>query len=50
MRDTLMPGAGSYSYMVITGPGWTFTTRPSTPKSASFFSSTREFAISSSRS
>ena len=31
MRLTLMPGAGSNSYMVITGPGLTSTTLPSMP-------------------
>ena len=28
MRFTLTPGAGSNSYIVITGPGCTVTTRP----------------------
>ena len=38
---TLMPEPGSNLYIVTTGPGCTSTTRPSTPKSASFCSSTR---------
>ena len=50
MRLTFTPGAGSYSYIVITGPGWTVTTRPATPKSWSFFSRMREFMIRLSRS
>ena len=50
MRLTLTPGAGSNSYIVITGPGCTVTTRPCTPKSASFFSRIREFMIRESRS
>ena len=33
------PGAGSYSKVVMTGPGSTVTTFPLTPKSSSFFSS-----------
>ena len=33
------PGAGSYSKVVITGPGATSTTFPCTPKSSNFFSS-----------
>ena len=36
---TLIPGAGSNSYNVMTGPGRTCTTFPSTPKSASLRSS-----------
>ena len=39
----LIPGAGAYSYMVMTGPGRISTTSPSTPKSESFFSSLRAF-------
>jgi len=35
----LTPGAGSYSKVVMTGPGDTSTTFPLTPKSSSFFSS-----------
>ena len=50
MRLTLTPAAGSNSYIVMTGPGWTVTTRPFTPKSASFFSRMREFMIRLSRS
>ncbi len=34
----LIPGAGLYSKVVITGPGDTSTTWPLTPKSSSFFS------------
>ena len=45
----LTPGAGSSSYIVMTGPGFTSTTFPSTPKSESFFSSSRELAINVSR-
>ncbi len=41
--DSLTPGAGSNSYIVITGPGFTSTTCPSIPKSSSFFSRTLEF-------
>lgn len=40
MRLILTPAAGSSSYMVMTGPGRTSTTR-STPKSASFFQNAR---------
>jgi len=43
MRWTLMPDAGSNSYIVTTGPGCTFTTVPPTPKSESFFSRIFEF-------
>ena len=50
IRFTLTPEAGSNSYMVTTGPGCTVTTRPPTPKSASFFSRIREFMIRLSRS
>ena len=35
---TLTPLAGSNSYIVMTGPGRTWVTRPSTPKSRSFIS------------
>ena len=45
----LTPGAGSNSYMVITGPGITSTTRPSTPKSDNFFSRMRELVTRESR-
>ena len=38
-RDDLMPGAGSNSYSVTTGPGWTWMTSPLTPKSRMTFSS-----------
>ena len=37
IRRTLTPGAGLNSYIVMTGPGRTATTSPSTPKSSSFF-------------
>jgi len=40
----LTPGAGSSSYIVMTGPGLTSATLPSTPKSASFLS--RSLALS----
>ena len=43
------PGAGSSSYMVMTGPGLTSTTLPSTPKSASFTSKIRALAMRLSR-
>jgi len=46
---TLMPGAGSNSYEVMTGPGFTWTMRPSTPKSWSFFRRMSALAWSSSR-
>ncbi len=39
------PGASSSSYMVITGPGLTSTTFPSTPKSDNFFSRILEFIM-----
>src|SRR3989304_4662973 len=45
---TLMPGAGSNSYEVMTGPGFTWTMRPSTPKSWSFFRRMSALAWSSS--
>ena len=44
------PGAGENSYMVTTGPGHISTTRPDTPKSFSFCSSTLEFSMYSSLS
>ena len=50
IRLTLIPDAGSNSYIVMTGPGCTVTTLPPTPKSASFFSRIREFMIRLSRS
>ena len=40
-REVLVPGAGSSSYSVTTGPGRTFTTSPLTPKSAKTFSNKR---------
>src|SRR5450631_3243314 len=46
-RDDLMPGAGSSSYSVTTGPGWALTISPRTPKSPSTPSSASEFASSS---
>ena len=46
-RDDLMPGAGSSSYSVTTGPGLALTISPRTPKSPSTPSSAREFASSS---
>ncbi len=46
-RDDLMPGAGSSSYSVTTGPGWALTISPRTPKSPSTPSSARELASSS---
>ena len=45
---TLSPGTSSTSNIVMTGPGWTSVTVPSTSKSNSFFSSSREFITSSS--
>ena len=36
--DTFIPGAGSYSFKVTTGPLLTFLIFPSTPKSKSIFS------------
>src|SRR6267378_3391341 len=41
-REDLMPGAGSSSYSVTTGPGWALTISPRTPKSPSTPSSARE--------
>src|SRR3954466_14729019 len=38
-RDDLMPGAGSSSYSVTTGPGRLLTISPRTPKSCSTLSS-----------
>src|ERR1700749_792087 len=46
-RDDLMPGAGSSSYNVTTGPGLALTISPRTPKSPSTPSSARELASSS---
>src|ERR1700753_1065845 len=46
-RDDLMPGAGSSSYRVTTGPGLALTISPRTPKSCSTPSSARELASSS---
>src|SRR5712671_1151111 len=46
-RDDLMPGAGSSSYSVTTGPGLALTISPRTPKSPSTPSSARELASSS---
>src|ERR1700760_199215 len=46
-RDDLMPGAGSSSYNVTTGPGLDLTISPRTPKSCSTPSSARELASSS---
>ena len=40
-RLALMPGAGSSSYMVTTGPGHTLVIAPYTLKSSSTFSSSR---------
>ena len=40
-RLALMPGAGSSSYIVTTGPGQTLVIEPSTLKSPSTFSSSR---------
>ena len=42
MRATLVPGAGSNSYIVTTGPGLTSVTRPSIPKLASALASTSD--------
>ena len=47
-RDDLMPGAGSNSYSVTTGPGCTLTISPLTPKSSSTPSSSRAFCSSAS--
>src|ERR1700675_86097 len=46
-RDDLMPGAGSSSYSVTTGPGLALTISPRTPKSPSTPSSAREFVSNS---
>src|SRR5216117_4420450 len=46
-RDDLMPGAGSSSYSVTTGPGLALTISPRTPKSPSTLSSARELASNS---
>src|SRR3984893_16798423 len=46
-RDDLMPGAGSSSYRVTTGPGFALTISPRTPKSPSTPSSARELESSS---
>src|SRR3954469_6152855 len=46
-REDLMPGAGSSSYSVTTGPGLALTISPRTPKSPSTPSSARELASSS---
>src|ERR1700747_2706669 len=46
-REDLMPGAGSSSYSVTTGPGWALTISPRTPKSPNTPSSAREFDSSS---
>src|SRR5665213_1872851 len=48
-REDLMPGAGSSSYNVTTGPGCALTISPRTPKSPSTPSSARELASSSDR-
>ena len=42
-REDLIPGAGSSSYMVTTGPGRTLMISPLTPKSSSTPSSSRAF-------
>ena len=42
-RLVLVPGAGSNSYKVTTGPGRTLTTCPLTPKSSKVVSSMRAF-------
>ena len=47
-RDDLMPGAGSSSYRVTTGPGRTWMISPLTPKSSSTLSSRRAFCSSAS--
>src|SRR5271155_6126048 len=46
-RDDLIPGAGSSSYSVTTGPGWALTISPRTPKSPSTPSSARELVSNS---
>ena len=47
-RDDLMPGAGSSSYSVTTGPGRALVISPRTPKSCSTASSDLEFCCSTS--
>ena len=47
-RDDLMPGAGSSSYRVTTGPGRTWMISPRTPKSSSTPSRSRALASSAS--
>ena len=47
-RDDLMPGAGSSSYKVTTGPGRASTISPLTPKSSSTLSSDSAFSSISS--
>ena len=42
--ETLIPGAGSNSYKVTTGPWLIFLIFPSTPKSKKIFSRSSEFA------
>ena len=49
-RDDFVPGAGSSSYNVTTGPGRTLTIRPRTPKSSSTDSSRRAFSDNASSS
>ena len=49
-RLALMPGAGSSSYIVTTGPGRTSPMRPRTPKSSSTLSSSRAFCSSAAAS
>src|SRR4029077_5420531 len=46
-REDLMPGAGSSSYSVTTGPGLALAISPRTPKSPSTPSRRRELASSS---
>ena len=48
-REDFVPGAGSSSYRVTTGPGRTLTISPVTPKSASTHSSWRAFSLKASR-
>src|SRR4030095_1483156 len=43
-REDLMPGAGSSSYSVTTGPGCALMISPRTPKSPSTLSSARAFS------
>src|SRR5690606_22136477 len=45
---TLTPGAGWISKRVMTGPGWTFSTSASTPKSFNLISSRRDMLSSDS--